>query len=412
MRGPVLALGLAVAASLASVASAQSAKQMEADEQARAVFEVGVQAYATGDYESAIQAFEEARRRSDRPGLLFSIAQAHRRAYQTAGGRAHLEAAIEHFQRYLTRVPRGGRSADAERALAGLEPARLGAREGAKGDSEAGRLGRLMISSPTSGATLFVDGEPAPRLPFVAPVAPGVHKLAVKAEGFVSDERTVEAPPGQVVAFNVELKELPATILLGGTTGGEVLLDGQPVGFIPMQPLKTRAGWHRVILRKDGYQIASQDVLARRGSSESLNLRLVTTGRRDVAWTLMGASAVALGAGAGLGVYALTEQNRARAILDRQGAQGITRSEYDGYLAARSHRDTAATAGVVAGATGLALGLAGLALYLLDAPGPLPPTPHWTEPSPARPVQPADLAFGAPPGWSPSLASFDLRVAF
>jgi hypothetical protein len=407
MRKPVLALALLAASSVVVGASAQP--PTTSDEHARAAFEVGVQAYATGDYESAIQAFEEARRHSDRPGLLFSIAQAHRRAYEAAGGRAHFELAVDYYRKYLTRVPRGGRSAEAEQAIVKLEARARPAGRDDRAAAEAERLGRLMIWSPTPGATLSIDGELTPHLPYVGPLVPGPHKIAIRADGFAPDERVIESSAGQAVALTVELKELPATLLVGGTTGGEVLLDGRPVGWIPVQPIRTRAGWHRVSLRKQGYRIASQDVLLRHGASEQVYLRLTTTARRDLAWTLMGGAIASVAAGAGLGIYALSQQNRALALEEKRNAAGNSVSENDEFLAARSRRDTAGTAGAITGAAGLALGLAGLALYLFDTPEQLAPNPRWNEPAPARPAPPIDLAWTFPASGD---ARVDLRFAF
>ena len=85
MRRALAAAGLVVALSITARARADDA----AVERAQALFNVGAQAYAQGDFSGAIDAFEEAYRVSQRPGILFSIAQAHR-----IGGRSTLSTAF------------------------------------------------------------------------------------------------------------------------------------------------------------------------------------------------------------------------------------------------------------------------------------------------------------------------------
>src|SRR5580692_27350 len=70
-------------------------------EHAQALFNVGAQAYAQGEFASAIEAFEEAYRASPRPGILFSIAQAHRKQFYVARAPSNLRAAIKHYHAYL-----------------------------------------------------------------------------------------------------------------------------------------------------------------------------------------------------------------------------------------------------------------------------------------------------------------------
>ena len=66
---------------LALSASAQETAETAEARGARAFFEIGAQAYDRGDYDGALEAFKEAYARAARPGLLFSMAQAHRRAF-------------------------------------------------------------------------------------------------------------------------------------------------------------------------------------------------------------------------------------------------------------------------------------------------------------------------------------------
>lgn len=75
--------------------------------EARRLFEVGAKAYADGHHEQAISAFERAYAQTQRPGLLFSLAQAHRAAYEGTRSAAHREAAVDYYSRYLREAPAG-----------------------------------------------------------------------------------------------------------------------------------------------------------------------------------------------------------------------------------------------------------------------------------------------------------------
>ena len=100
--------------------SARADDKLKDDPRARQFFEVGAQAYAKGQYLLAIDAFKEAYTITQRPGLLFSLAQAHQRQFRASGDEQHLVQAIEHYRRYLSRVSSGGRHADASAALNSL----------------------------------------------------------------------------------------------------------------------------------------------------------------------------------------------------------------------------------------------------------------------------------------------------
>src|SRR5438045_1261990 len=95
----------------------------------RALFNVGAAAYGAGRYLDAIQAFEEAYRVEPRPGILFSMAQAHKKQFAVDQKPDHVRAAVKAYREYLAKVTDGGHRADAAEALAQLDSIeqRLGA---------------------------------------------------------------------------------------------------------------------------------------------------------------------------------------------------------------------------------------------------------------------------------------------
>jgi len=112
-------VGIAVIAT-STAASAQSAPDASgtsgfvassgADEEARAMFLTGREAYAAGNYENALEAFRQAFEMSNRPELLFNIGQ-------TADRLRRDRDARDAFQAYLRAVPDADNRVEVEARL-------------------------------------------------------------------------------------------------------------------------------------------------------------------------------------------------------------------------------------------------------------------------------------------------------
>ena len=76
---------------LLSVASPTVARGGGATLEARQYFDAGAAAYAAGDYQAAIQAFDAAYALKPLPEIAFSLAQAERRQYFASHDAAHLD---------------------------------------------------------------------------------------------------------------------------------------------------------------------------------------------------------------------------------------------------------------------------------------------------------------------------------
>jgi len=72
---------------------------------AKQAYNEGETAYNLGHYEDALRHYEEAYRLSRIPGLLFNLAQSHRRIAEEKGGIEHLKKARELYRAYLREVP-------------------------------------------------------------------------------------------------------------------------------------------------------------------------------------------------------------------------------------------------------------------------------------------------------------------
>ena len=215
MKKRAFLLGLALAAPLLLGRAAHAA---DTGDQGKTLFNAGASAYAAGQFNAAIQAFDESYRLSPRPGVLFSIAQAYRRQYYVDKRPEHLKSAIQYYRDYLTKVSEGGRRADAAQALSELEPLaeRLGTSPAAPSASPAAPPPetRLMVSSPTRGATVSVDKGKAVEAPLITEIKPGKHALHLTAEGYFDEDREINALAGGVAALDIALRDLPQIDLL------------------------------------------------------------------------------------------------------------------------------------------------------------------------------------------------------
>jgi tetratricopeptide repeat protein len=173
---------------------------------ARDRLEEGSALYRKGDYQGALDKFEEARALAPSPKIYFNLGQALNRLGRTA-------AAIDAFERFLAEAPDAAaeRRRDAEGLLEELRP----------------RVGHLrVIAEP--GSEITVDGEPVGTAPLRRTIAldPGLHEVTALAPGArVGHVGTVEIAPGQTADW--EGKQAPAP------------LADEPPPPIPPLPLTT-----------------------------------------------------------------------------------------------------------------------------------------------------------------------------
>jgi hypothetical protein len=350
-------------------------------ERAQVLFKVGAQAYAQGDFSAAIEAFEEAYRASPRPGILFSIGQAHRKQFYVDKNPANLRAAIEHYHAYLGKVSTGPHRALAADALAELEPlvtkiapaATSEAAPAPKPAAEKPRT-RLMVSSAVEGAKVALDdGAPQPS-PLIADVVPGPHRVRVEADGYVEDQRPVTAVEGGLVALDVPLREKPARLVVAAEAGADVIVDRRPVGRTPLPgAIELAPGSHFVAVTRNGRRPFGEEVVLRRGEAKSIDVELGVTGQRVAAYLVTATAAAGIVTGAAFVGVAYHDQSVAQSARSASLAGNIPQSMLDQYNGALSAREDFKRAAEVAFGGSLALAVAAGALFLFDTPR--PPTP-------------------------------------
>lgn len=307
---------LRIATSLALLTSGERpAHAADRAQDGRALFEAGVKSYEDGRYEAAVAAFQEAYRLTQRQGLLFSIAQALRRSYETTHDADQLRDAIRYYERYLSTRPGGDRRAEAEGWLE-----QLGSRPDAKPPPqprpESEGHAQLVVAVNVKSAKLTLDGREVASLPHAAQVTPGKHRILVTAEGYVTYQSVIEVAANAVLPLNIELRRATSRIEVTGNDGAEVLLDGVRVAVLPSAGFQASPGHHALEVRQAGRLTLRQTVTL--GADGPLRLRLVgaPTTRRLASFGLMGGGIAAVAAGGVLGYLALQKQADARALQE------------------------------------------------------------------------------------------------
>lgn len=346
-------------------------EELKDDPRARQFFEVGAQAYRKGQYLLAIDAFKEAYAITQRPGLLFSLAQAHQRQFRASGDEQHLAQAIEHYRRYLTRVNSGGRHADASAALNSLLI--VAERLHPPNQASPGRsqvFGRLLLSSSTPEAKLTVNAEAVETVPTALELPADKYRVVAAAPGFETRTQEVSIVAGSTVPLNLDLRPLPAKLQISGPAGAEVFVDGRSVGWLPMAVLSLPAGEHWISLRRSGKKTRSALVRIERGQTAQLELALETTFQRSAAWVAGTGAVLGAGVTGALAILAYARDRDASSLDKDRRERGITPAQGRRLNEALDARDELRAAATIAGVTtGVMIGSA-LLLYFADTPAP------------------------------------------
>jgi hypothetical protein len=407
---------IAVAIVLATTSAyGQTKEQLD---QAKALFNAGAQAYSVGEFLAAIQAFEEAYKIAPKPAILFSLAQAERRQYSVDKDPKRLQRAVDGFRKYVADVPMGGRRADAVQALGELEP--VLEKEKAKGmvapptaTAAPKAAARVMVTSPTVGAQVSLDGSNASEAPFIGEVKPGKHTVNVTATGHDPEKRDIQVVEGGLVALDLPLKEKPALLSVDAPSGAEIAVDGRVVGVAPLnEPISLSHGRHFVAVMKTGAVAWTRDIDVVRGETKKVSPDLTTSGQRKVAWVVIGTGVAALATGGVFTFLAVGQENKAQDILDEKAKGNIPASRLDDYDRAVDRRDRYRTWSTIGYTAGGALAITGILLYALDRPSTpardMPTEKPKDQPKPKEP----DPMMSAVPIVSPTMVGASFAIAF
>jgi PEGA domain len=370
MNHRILSVGLALLLG-AAAGAARAAEPTPAQlDQARMLFTAGAKAYEAGQFNAAVQAFEDANRIVPKPQIVFSIAQAHRRQYYLAKEPEHLREAIRRYREYVDTVKEGGRVSDAAQALAELEP--IAARTASDPLSPTRPApkdpARVMVMTQLEATRITIDGAPA-KAGLAVEVKPGKHHISTSADGYFPDERDVQAVDNALVPVDVSLREKPAHLIVVGSAGASVSIDGRPAGTTPLSsPIEVPAGTHLVSVTKNGHVGYSQELELARDQRKQVAVELADTTQRTVSYALILGGGAALIAGGVFTGAALVNQSNAQKVLDQKSGGNLPPSQIDVYNEARGRRDDWSKAAIATFSVGGAVALTGVVLYLFDQP--------------------------------------------
>lgn len=195
---------LAAAALVCSLLFAGPARAQTDDERARAraEFERGVAAFGNSEYQTALDAFQEAYRLAPHPSVRLNIAN----CYQQM---ARPVEALFHFEHYLTEassIPAPQRR-EIEATIRGLR----------------GRVGTLTLQVTPDGAEIVIDGTATRRAPVSEPVrvVAGDHEVVISLDGFVRETQTVHVDGGGDTRVAVRLRRAETVAAVETVTTAE-----------------------------------------------------------------------------------------------------------------------------------------------------------------------------------------------
>jgi predicted Ser/Thr protein kinase len=150
-----------------------------------------------------------------------------------------------------------------------------------KAAGNAGPRIELAFASQPDGAKVEIDGasDPAWITPFnTTHLLPGTHIVVYSKEGYVRQERTVEAVAGRSVVDTATLVAVSKIAVSSNPAGASIWLDGQDSGLTTPAQIEVEKGAHRITVRKQGYRDASNDASVKEGQTVSFAPVLLSQG--------------------------------------------------------------------------------------------------------------------------------------
>ena len=385
--------------------------------QAREYFQAGAQAYALGEYETAIQAFEQAYQLVPRPAVLFSMAQAERKQYFLDHRPEHLTRAIALYKQYLAQESQPARKSDAVQSLSELEPLAsktlptdLGPKTESLVVQPVPAPTRMMVTAQASDAVISLDNQAPVHAPLIREVEPGEHVVHASAGGYADAERKVVAVKGALVTVDIVQTELPAKLVIDARDGAVLSIDGRIQGECPFpKPIELAAGSHLITLTLSGYVGYSHEQVLARGKTAVIKAPMARTLQRTSALIMLGAAASAVTTGVVIGYFALDQESSARSFLDARGHQELTATELAQYNSNKDDRNRLRSGALVSFGLGAGLAMGGALLVALDHNNAEAPVGLGTR-SLAKRSEPLPLF--ARPLFGPGFAGFDAAWVF
>jgi hypothetical protein len=134
----------------------------------------------------------------------------------------------------------------------------------------------IKLTAPLAGAMVNIDGKDIGVLPLGPQTVPaGERTVTVKRPGYAAFVKKVVVPGGKLA--EVEVKLVPAAGVLSVSSdvvGAKVLLNGRPIGTVPLTDVEVPPGPAEVTVLKEGYREDSQKVTFVAGRDYALSVKL------------------------------------------------------------------------------------------------------------------------------------------
>lgn len=293
-------LALCLALALPSPAHADSTEPTSADaEQAAELKRKGDAAMETLQYADALAHYDAAWSLVEDPALLYNRARAH----QMLG---NFPQALELFEAFSIRAP-----AELRERVKVLDSLMAEVRA---------RVSTLELSCNVRGARVLVRDKRLGTTPLAGPLKlnAGRALVEVEAEGYFPWKRELDLRGGGSTRLEAKLASRRTTgvlIVTSPTAGARVTVDGRAAGNVPVDVV-LGPGMHRIVVRRDGYEVAETSALVGTGEKKTISVPLEKT--RPVTakwwfWTGVGATVVG---GTVLTVALLTEKSAPNGSID------------------------------------------------------------------------------------------------
>lgn len=304
VRALLLAFGLFACAPMLAP---HAARAQAGDERAEMFNKEGRQLFEMGQYEEAVNRFEQAFAAAAKSKYLYNLAY----AYDLSGKPAKSKEA---FTKYLEicRNETGNQCPDEARVQTEIE--RLD-------DILFKSLPKVFVdSSPTGANVFFTDPKTNEerllgQTPLTLRLAEGAYQVRLEMEGHETLRHTFEVQRIGDLRLSFPLSRLTNLGRLEvnvNVRGARIYVDGTIYGLSPREkPLEIQAGPRQVVVEKDGYGRASKEVVVVSGQATAVDFELgladsPATWRSYVGWPLF--SVGLLGIGAGITFWQLADE--------------------------------------------------------------------------------------------------------
>ncbi|HKF22007.1 MAG TPA: protein kinase [Candidatus Angelobacter sp.] len=139
----------------------------------------------------------------------------------------------------------------------------------------------LAFASQPDGAKVEIDGasDPAWVTPFnTTHLLPGKHVVVYTKNGYVRQERTVEAVVGRSVVDTAKLVAVSKIAVTSNPSGASIWVDGEDSGETTPGQVVVDKGSHRIVVRKQGYKDAATEATVAEGQTVNFAPVLLSQG--------------------------------------------------------------------------------------------------------------------------------------